>query len=117
MAGTSDFIDPMLPFPLRTANSRYGVIKVYEIPEEHKASVLDKLCIFRPIPDLDDLMEDIECVKTFKVREFMVIREGTVNVLCSPYCLESGGTIIDWWPVHRYRNKKGSNPSLNATKI
>ena len=116
MASTGDFTDPMLPYLLRAAQSCRGLIQVYEIPEEHKANVLERLCIFRPVPDLEDLMEDIECGKTFKVKEFMVTREGAANVLCSPYYLESGGTIIDWWPVRRARKKTGSTPPPDATK-
>jgi len=116
MTRTCDFTDPMLPFPLRPVLSRSGMIQIYAIPEEHKASVLEKLCIFRPVPDLEDLMEDIECGKTFKVREFMVAREGAANVLCSPYYLESGGTIIDWWPLRRARKRKGLSPPRKATK-
>jgi len=117
MAKIADFADPMLPYPLRTVMSRRGPIQVYEIPEADKAAVLEKVYIFRPIPDLDDVMEDIECERTFKVREFMVTREGSMNVLGSPYYLESGGTVIDWWPVRRARKKKKPVAPVKATNI
>jgi hypothetical protein len=106
MPRIGDFADPILPFPLRPMNSRRGVIFVYEIPEERRADILEQLYPFRPLPDLEDLMEDIECGKRFKVKEFMVTREGVGNVLCSPYYLEIGGTVIDWWPIRRARKKK-----------
>ncbi len=117
MAKTINFIDPVLPYPLRTVQSGRGPIQVYEIPEADKAAVLEKVYIFRPIPDLDDVMEDIECEKTFKVREFLVTREGPMNVLGSPYYLESGGTVIDWWPVRRARKTKKPMSPGNATNI
>jgi len=115
MAKTANFANPMLPYPLRTVMSCHGPVQVYDIPEADKAAVLEKVYIFRPIPDLDDVMEDIECEKTFKVREFMVTREGPMNVLGSPYYLESGGTVIDWWSVRRARKKKKQASPGNAT--
>jgi hypothetical protein len=76
-----------------------GPLEVYEIPEEQKGAVLEKLYPFRPIPGLESMMEDIHSEKTFRVKEFMVTREGGMNVLASPYYLESGGTVIDWIPA------------------
>jgi len=51
-------------------------------------------------------MEDIHAEKTFRVGEFIVTREGGMNVLASPYYLESGGTVIDWIPSSRKKNEK-----------
>lgn len=51
-------------------------------------------------------MEDIHAEKNFRVREFMVTREGRMNVLASPFYLESGGTVIDWWLIRRSRKGK-----------
>ncbi len=51
-------------------------------------------------------MKDIHAEKQFRVREFLVAREGGMNVLASPYYLEAGGTVIDWWPVRRARKRK-----------
>lgn len=104
MSRDVDFLDPPLPFPLKTVDSATGPVRVYEIPEEMKEEVLKRLYIFQPVPSLDDLMEDVHAEKTFRVREFLVAREGRTNVLASPYYLESGGTVIDWWLIRR--NKK-----------
>ncbi len=106
MSRLDDFFDFPLPFPLKTVASASGPIRVYEIPEEMKEEVLKKLYIFQPVPSLDDLMEDIHAEKTFRVREFLVAREGRMNVLASPYYPESGGTVIDWWRVRRGRKGK-----------
>jgi hypothetical protein len=107
MSRLDDFLDAPLPFPLRTVESVKGrPVRVYEIPEDMKEEVLKKLYIFRPVPSLDDLMEDIHAEKTFRVREFLVAREGRSNVLASPYYPESGGTVVDWWLIRRSRKAK-----------
>jgi hypothetical protein len=95
----TNLIDKRLPFPTRTVRIRCGPVEVYEIPESKKAAVLKKLYPFKPRPDLEDIMEDIHAEKTFKVKDFMVTREGNMNILASPYYLEAGGTVIDWYPL------------------
>lgn len=99
MRRRKQFFEPLLPFPLRTVETALGPVEVYEIPEEQKAAVLEKLYPGHPIPKLESMMEDIHAEKTFRVKEFMVTREGGMNVLASPYYLESGGTVIDWIPA------------------
>jgi len=94
-------LDQKLPFPLRRALATWGPVEVYEIPEKEKSAVLKKLYPFRSIPALEDVMEDIHAEKTFRIKDFMVTREGTMNVLASPYYLESGGTVIDWFPIDK----------------
>jgi len=93
------WMDERLPFPLRTVQTKLGPIDVYEIPNNQKAAILKKLYPFRPLPRLEDVMQDIHAEKIFKVKDFMVTREGRMNVLASPYYLEHGGTVIDWIPV------------------
>ncbi|MFQ6070381.1 MAG: hypothetical protein ACE5LC_07630 [Candidatus Aminicenantales bacterium] len=105
MAQGRSFFDPPLPFPLRTVQTARGPIKVYVIPEEKKGLVLEILYPFRPIPKLETMMEDIHAEKTFCVKEFMVTREGGMNVLASPYYLESGGSVIDWIPARKAKKK------------
>jgi hypothetical protein len=29
-----------------------------------------------------------------------------MNILASPYYLEAGGTVIDWWPIRGARKRK-----------
>jgi hypothetical protein len=106
MSKIPTFFDPLLPFPLKVVPSATGPVQVYEIPEEQKEAVLKQLYIFRPVPSLDDVMEDIHAEKEFRVREFLVAREGEMNVLASPYYLEAGGTVIDWELVRRGRREK-----------
>lgn len=107
MSRTSDHFDAPLPFPLKTVGSATGPIRIYEIPEEMKEEVLKRLYIFPPAPSLDDIMEDIHAGKNFRVRDFLVAREGQTNVLASPYYPESGGTVIDWWLVRKGRKNRG----------
>ena len=99
MAQSIDFSEERLPFPVRVEQTETGPVEVYEIPEGQKAAVLKKLYPFRPLPSLDDVMEDIHAERTFRVGDFMVTREAGMNVLASPYYLESGGSVIDWQPI------------------
>lgn len=99
MAKPMDFYEPELPFPKRTVQTEVGPVEVYQIPDGQKEAVLKKLYPFNPVPSLEAEMEDIPAEKTFRVKDFMVAREGGMNVLASPYYIESGGTVIDWVPV------------------
>lgn len=105
MSHSDAFFDPPLPFPIKVVQSATGPVQIYEIPDDQKESILKQLYIFVPVPSLDDTMEDIHAGKKFRVREFLVAREGGMNVLASPYYLEAGGTVIDWWLVRRARRK------------
>jgi hypothetical protein len=105
MTKSSPLFDPPLPFPIKVVPSATGPVQVYEIPDGQKGAILEQLYIFTPVPSLDDVMEDIHAEKRFRVREFLVAREGGMNVLASPYYLEAGGTVIDWVPVRRARKK------------
>jgi hypothetical protein len=106
MTKSSPLCDPPLPFPIKVIPSAAGPVQLYDIPDDQKEAILEQLYIFRPVPALDDVMEDIHAEKRFRVREFLVAREGGMNVLASPYYLESGGTVIDWEPVRRARKGK-----------
>jgi len=61
---------------------------------------------FRSSLALSDQGRPLSDEKQFRVREFLVAREGGMNVLASPYYLEAGGTVIDWWLVRRARKRK-----------
>jgi hypothetical protein len=106
MARQDNSLDAELPFPLKEVQTTQGILKIYDIPEDQKQVVLEKLYLFRPIPKLDKWMEDIHAEKLFQVREFIVAREGSMNVLASPYYPESGGTVIDWVPARRPKKSK-----------
>ena len=34
--------------------------------------------------------------RTFKVRDYIVTREGSGNFLVTPFYAEAGGTVLDW---------------------
>jgi hypothetical protein len=91
--------EPRLPFPTRNVNIWKDTIEEYIIPDEHKASVLQKLYPFVPVPSLDKEMYDIHAGKKFFVKDYFVTREGGMNMLVSPYYYESGGSVIDWIPA------------------
>ena len=71
-------------------------VERYIIPDEDKAKVLDTLYPFLEAPSLDDERIDIHANKSFKVRDYIVTREGDGNFLVSPYYAEAGGTVLDW---------------------
>jgi hypothetical protein len=89
--------DPRLPFPTREVAVPSGNVEVYIILDDQREAVFKQLYPFRPIPSLNGTVEDIHAEKMFKRRDFMVVREGGMNMLVSPYYFESGGTVIDWW--------------------
>lgn len=89
--------DRPLPYPTRPIKVEGGYVDAYIIPEEKKGEILKALYPFIPVPSLDAEMLDIHEDKTFKVREFMVLRSPGMNWLVSPYYPNSGGTVIDWW--------------------
>ncbi len=71
-------------------------VEKYIIPEEDKQKVLDILYPFFEIPSLDEKRVDVHTGKSFKIRDFIVTREGNGNFLVSPYYAEAGGTVLDW---------------------
>jgi hypothetical protein len=89
--------DPRLPFPARKVAVLNGTVEVYDIPDDQSEAVFKQLYPFRPIPSLNGTVEDIHAEKKFKRRDFMVVREGRMNMLVSPYYFEGGGSVIDWW--------------------
>ena len=80
--------------PLEMSNG--CIVERYVIPEEDKRDVLERLYPFIDTPSLDDTMTDLHTEKTFKVRDFIVVREGDGNFLATPYYAEAGGTVLDW---------------------
>ncbi len=91
-------IEPRLPYPTQSRPAAWGTMEVYEIPEKDKAVILAALFPFLPVPSLEDTMFDLHAEKTFRVSEFLVVRDFGMNMLVSPYYPESGGTVIDWIP-------------------
>ena len=71
-------------------------VEKYIIPEEDKQKVLDILYPFFEIPSLDEKRVDVHTGKAFKIKDFIVTREGNGNFLVSPYYAEAGGTVLDW---------------------
>ncbi|MBR4222084.1 MAG: hypothetical protein IKR81_13060, partial [Victivallales bacterium] len=47
-------------------------------------------------PSIDDTLFDLHERKTFKVRDFLVIRWCEGNLIASPYFPRTGGMLVDW---------------------
>ncbi len=91
--------DQRLPFPTRPLKVHGGIIEEYIIPDDHKEVVLRLLYPFVPVPSLDEVMIDIHEDRKFVVKDYRVVREGSMNALVSPYYPISGGSVIDWIPL------------------
>lgn len=86
---------PELPYPLKEVECADGTVqRVYEIPDGDKARVLADLYPFDGAPSIDDTLFDLHERKTFKGRDFLVIRWCGGNLLASPYFPRSCGC---WW--------------------
>ena len=107
---------PELPYPLKEVKCADGTVqRVYEIPDEDKAKVLADI---NPLADgtgIDDVMFDLHERKTFKVRDFLVIRWGEGNLVASPYFPRSGGMFVDWIPPEK-ANATGCIVDVKVTK-
>lgn len=91
---------PKLEFTTHIRRKSDGVmVDVYDIPDDRKAELLDELYPFAPSPSMDDTLFDLNEGRSFKVSDFLVVREDNSNFAVSPYYLHSGGTILDWIPL------------------
>ncbi|HQC52012.1 MAG TPA: hypothetical protein PLE92_02690, partial [Lentisphaeria bacterium] len=75
-----------LPYPTVPLAMSIGPDTIeYQIPAEHKERLLQELFFFSEIPELDEEAFDIHESRTFRVRDYKVIREDNRNYLVSPY--------------------------------
>ena len=93
---------PKLEFETHRRRKSDGVmVEVYDIPDSKKADILAELYPFGQSPSMDDTLFDLHEGRSFKVSDFIVVREDNSNFAVSPYYLHSGGTILDWIPMDR----------------
>ena len=86
-----------LAYPMENMEMSNGcVVRKYVIPDADKGKVLNEVYPFAGCPRLDDVRIDIHTNRKFTVRDYMVTREGDLNVLVTPYYAEAGGTVLDW---------------------
>lgn len=57
---------------------------------------LDDLWQLLPAPGIDDTVFDLHEGKSFKVRDFIVIRWRGGNLIASPYFAHTGGMAVDF---------------------
>ena len=82
---------PELPFPLRELKmSRGRPALEYVIPEEERERVFQELYPFMDPPGMDEERYDLHEGRSFRIREYKVIREDGRNLLVSPYYANSG---------------------------
>ncbi|MBQ6474093.1 MAG: hypothetical protein IJJ33_19035 [Victivallales bacterium] len=101
-----------LDYPTETLKMSNGCeVERYIIPEGDKGKVLDTLYPFNDPPALDADMLDLHTQRTFKVRDYIVTREGNGNFLVTPYYAEAGGTVLDWVAADKDGKPKVSKDS------
>ena len=66
---------------------------------------------------MDTVLLDIHTSKTFKVRNYIAIREGDLNFLAAPRYAEAGGTVLDWVPLPEDDDATNTPFSLMAKTI
>ena len=92
--------DEPLDFPLHPLKMAHGPDALeYEIPDDERENVLQKLYPFTPCPKLTEKRLDIHEQKEFVIQDYRVIRERNRNFLVSPYYPRSGGMVVDWMPI------------------
>ena len=101
--------------PLTMANG--CEVEKYVIPDEDRQKVLDALYPFCNAPSLDDVLLDIHTNTSFKVRDYLAIREGDLNFLAAPKYAEAGGTVLDWVALHDDDEASDKPLSLTAKTI
>ena len=93
---------PELPYPLKDVECADETVqRVYDIPDGDKAKMLADLYPLADAPGIDDVLFDLHERKTFRVRDFLVIRWGEGNLIASPYFPRSGGMFVDWIPPEK----------------
>ena len=91
-------------------------VERYIIPEEDRQKVLETLYPFFDVPSMDEERVDIHTGKSFKVRDYIVTREGNGNFLVTPFYAEAGGTVLDWVaPSSDDSSNSGKDDSVIST--
>ena len=109
---------PRLPYVTQKIKMANGVfVEKYIIPYEDKQKVLEELYPFVKVPSLDKEFIDIHTNKKFKVRDYIVTREGDGNWLATPYYAEAGGTVLDWTDEDEGGNDKSRVVFVNVQSV
>ena len=66
----------------------------YDIPESDKRSVFEALFPFRPIPDFDSEVTDACVQSKFKLKDYIVIRDQSTNIILTPFFNEIGNICL-----------------------
>ena len=107
---------PKMEFTTHRRRKSDGVmVNVYDIPDDRKEELLDELYPFAPSPSMDDTLFDLHEGRSFKVSDFIVVREDNSNFAVSPYYLHSGGTILDWIPLDRMESDTDDEDGATTT--
>ena len=91
-------------------------VERYLIPDEDRQKVLDALYPFAGTPSLDEECMDLHTGKTFRIRDYIVTREGSGNFLVTPFYAEKGGTVLDWVEPTLEDSEETPTPNVKAIR-
>lgn len=91
-----------LKYPTRS----YCGLNVYVIPPEEKYEVLKAAYLFEPAPGPNDVLEDIHTGREFLFKDLLVVRNGDLVELETPFFMCGGGSVIDWVPAPSPRQRE-----------
>ena len=94
--------EPLLPYSLHVLSVddknyfRDLPVEVFEyiLPEKDRLEVLESLFPFRPIPDFDSDVTDAYLSRKFKLRDGIVIRLDSKNVILTPFLNDVGAISL-----------------------
>ena len=84
---------------LKYPTTKVAGLEVYVIPPEEKYNVLKAAYWGEPVPRATDILEDIHTGREFMVKDLLVVKNGNLVELETPFFWEGGGSIIDWVPA------------------
>ena len=94
-----------LKYPTR----KYFGLDIYVISPEEKYEVLKAAYLCEPVPGPNAVLEDIHTEREFLFKDLLVVKNGDLVELETPFFMDGGGSVIDWVPALSPRH---SSPTM-----
>lgn len=91
-----------LKYPTRD----YFGLDVYVIPSAEKYEVLKAAYLGEPVPGPNAVLEDIHTEREFLFKDLLVVKNGDLVELETPFFMDGGGSVIDWVPALSPRQRE-----------
>lgn len=99
---------------LKYPTTKVAGLEVYVIPPEEKYKVLKAAYLGEPVPRATDVLEDIHTGREFMVKDLLVVKNGNLVELETPFFWEGSGSIIDWVPALPRKKRELRNAKAAA---